>query len=203
MNSLLEENIPGWKEVVHPYRKDAAFWHGVWESAGRPDMGVLRDIMVRTRNQFHYAVRRVKKMSKSIRAKNLLEANETGSVDLLIQMKKIKGVKKAHADLPECVAGVNGEIKIVEAFKNVYYELYNSSSTSDQMVQLKQLLQSEISQNCLNEANRITGAAVKEADCRMKPGKSDVSISYTSDALLNAPDIFFDLLAPVPEQYRH
>ena len=74
----VEENIPGWKEVVHPYRKYAAFWHGVWESAGRPDRGVLRDIMVRTRNQFHYAVRRIKKMSKSIRAKKLLEASETG-----------------------------------------------------------------------------------------------------------------------------
>ena len=71
----VEENILGWKEVVHPYRKDAAFWHGVWGSAGRPDRGVLRDIMVRTRNQFHYAVRRVKKMSKSIRAKKLLEAS--------------------------------------------------------------------------------------------------------------------------------
>ena len=90
----VEENIPGWKEVVHPYRKDAAFWHGVWESAGRPDRGVLRDIMVRTRNQFHYAVRRVKKMSKSIRARKLLEAGENGSVDLLAEMKKIKGGKK-------------------------------------------------------------------------------------------------------------
>ena len=31
----------------------------------------------------------------------------------------------------------------------------------------------------------------------MKPGKSDVSTSYTSDALLNAPNTFFDLLALV------
>jgi hypothetical protein len=65
------------------------------------------------------------------------------------------------------------------------------------MLELKQLLQSEISGNCLQEANRITGAAVKEAACRMKPGKSDVSTSYTSDALFNAPDTFFDILALV------
>ena len=31
----------------------------------------------------------------------------------------------------------------------------------------------------------------------MKPKKSDVSTSYTSDAILNAPDIFFDILAMV------
>ena len=75
-------------------------------------------------------------------------------------------------------------------------ELYNSSATSYEMVQFKQLLQSEITENCLQEANRITGATVKEAACRMKPGKSDVSTSYTSDALINAPDTF-DLLALV------
>ena len=80
---------------------------------------------------FHYAVRRVKKMSKSLRARKLLDASESGSVDLLSEMKKIKGGKKVHADLPECLAGVSGEANIVEAFKNVYSELYNSSSTSD------------------------------------------------------------------------
>ena len=31
----------------------------------------------------------------------------------------------------------------------------------------------------------------------MKPSKSDVSSSYTSDAILNAPDVFFDYLALV------
>ena len=92
------------------------------------------------------------------------------------------------------MGGVAGETKIVEVFKTVYSELYNSSNTVDQMTDLKQLLQSEISDSCLQHADRITGAVVKEAACRMKPGKSDVSTSYTSDALLNAPDTFFDLL---------
>jgi hypothetical protein len=65
-------------------------------------------------------------MSKSIRAKKLLEASESGSVNLLAEMKRIKGGKRSCADLPECVAGFNGEKKIVEAFKNVYSELYYS-----------------------------------------------------------------------------
>ena len=44
---------------------------------------------------------------------------------------------------------------------------------------------------------KVTGNIVKTAACRMKPGKADVSMSYTSDAILNAPDYFFDLLAMV------
>jgi hypothetical protein len=86
----VERAIPGWKEVVEPYKEDAIFWHGVWQSAGRPSGGVLKEIMTRTRNQFHYAVRRVKKMSSSLRARRLSEASETGSCELLQEMKKIR-----------------------------------------------------------------------------------------------------------------
>ena len=33
----VENVIPGWSEVVAPYKKDAAFWHFLWREAGRPD----------------------------------------------------------------------------------------------------------------------------------------------------------------------
>ena len=61
----VERVIPGWKDIVQPYRDDAKFWSSVWQSAGRPSHGVLKDLMSRTRNQFQYAIRRVKKMSNS------------------------------------------------------------------------------------------------------------------------------------------
>ena len=59
------------------------------ESAGRPNRGALRDIMARTRNQYHYCIRRIKKMAGSIRARKLFEASEDVSLDLLKEMKKI------------------------------------------------------------------------------------------------------------------
>ena len=191
----VERAIPGWKEVVEPYKEDAIFWHGVWQSAGRPSRGVLKEIMTRTRNQFHYAVRRVKKMSSSLRARRLLEASETGSCELLQEMKKIRGDKKACGDLPDSVGGASGEQDIVEEFRKVYFALYNSSDTSENMTELKDELKALITS--AEDANLITGKAVKEAAARMKAKKSDVSGSYTSDAILNAPDIFFDHLALV------
>ena len=84
----IEQAIPGWKEVVEPYKKDAVFWHGVWQSADRPRQGELKNLMTRTRNQYHYAVRRVKKMANSIRARRLLEASEKSSCALFAEMKK-------------------------------------------------------------------------------------------------------------------
>ena len=74
----------------------------------------MKEIMTRTRNQFHYAKRRVKKMSSSLRAKRLLEESEQGSCELLKEMKKIRGDKKAYGDLPNSVGGVSGEENIVE-----------------------------------------------------------------------------------------
>ena len=32
----VEQAIPGWREMVKPYKKDAVFWHDVWQSADRP-----------------------------------------------------------------------------------------------------------------------------------------------------------------------
>ena len=44
---------------------------------------------------------------------------------------------------------------------------------------------------------KITGEKVKEAAGLMKSGKADVTGGYSSDAILNGPDILFDKLAAV------
>ena len=82
----MEKSILGWREEVEPYKQDAIFWH-----EGRPSRGNLKDFMAQTRNQYHYSIRRVKNISESICAQRLLEASENGSVELLEEMKKIKG----------------------------------------------------------------------------------------------------------------
>ena len=77
----------------------------------------------------------------------------------------------------------------MEEFKNVHCSLYNSAETNDDMAKLKEDVRSLITDT--SDADIVTGKAVKEAATRMKPKKSDVSGSYTSEAILNAPDIFF------------
>ena len=56
-------------------------------------------------------------MSGEIKVRKLFEASETGYVELLKEMKNIKGAKKTHHDLPDIVAGVTGENLIVEEFR--------------------------------------------------------------------------------------
>jgi hypothetical protein len=54
-----------------------------------------------------------------------------------------------------------------------------------------------VGEESLEEVLKVTGAFVKKAACKMKLGKGDVTEGYTSDAILNAPDILFDQLAMV------
>ena len=191
-------SIPGWKEEVEPFEDSARFWHAVWRSAGRPNTGVLHSIMARTRNSFHYAIRRARKRADLIRAEKLFESSEVGSMNLLQELKKVRKGGKAAADLPDNVAGSNGEEEIVDKFREVYSTLYNSWGSEKEMENIKQkvagLVQTEGS---LAEVQKLTGQVVKKAACRMKPAKSDVSGSFSSDALLHAPDSLFDILALV------
>ena len=58
-------------------------------------------------------------------------------------------------------------------------------------------MESRIEPDSVLEANLITGDVVKAAVSRLKPGKGDVTGSYTSDAIKACPDSFFQCLADV------
>ena len=90
----VSQSVPGWREHVEPFRNDSVFWHAVWRSAGCPRHGDLFENVKRSRNLYHYSIRKVKNSADTIRAQKLLEASETSSVDLLKEMKKIRGNNK-------------------------------------------------------------------------------------------------------------
>ena len=119
--------------------------------------------MSRTRNIYHYAIRKVKKLSEKIRASNLLEASLQGDIKLLKEMKKVKGGKKESLDLPECVEDAESPEEIVEKFREVYEELYNSADTSETVNLLKDSISKMIDNNSLYDVNKVTPDVVKKA----------------------------------------
>ena len=112
-------------------------------------------------------------------------------------MAKVKGSKKFREDLPDVVSGVTGEGAIVEEFKKVYNELYNSFDTSEAMRELRGLVQGKVNLDSVLEINLITVEVVQRAVARLKSGKGDITGSYTSDAIKACPDSFFQCLASV------
>ena len=132
----VSQAVPGWREEVEPLRQESLFWHAVWRSAGRPRNG-LHEAMKRTRYRYHHAVREVRKRAGEICARNLLEASENGNMELLKEMKRIKGCKKSKLDLPENVEGACGEVNIVEKFRDFYESVYNSSESNEALEHIK------------------------------------------------------------------
>ena len=60
-------SVPGWKDQVESFKQDSIFWHAVWSSAGSPKLGGLFEMMKKSRNVYHYVIRKVKKESDLIR----------------------------------------------------------------------------------------------------------------------------------------
>ena len=61
----------------------------------------------------------------------------------------------------------------------MYEDLYNSAESSHAMHAIKAKLQTMIGPNCMIEVDKVTGASVKQACSKMKPGKAEVTGSFT------------------------
>ena len=194
---LVSGCVPGWKEEVKPLQEEARLFYSLWQSAGKPHRGDLFSAMARSRNQYHYAVRRVRRSRNLQRAKKLFEASLQGDMELIKEMRNVKRGCRVGDELPDNVGGVDGEVNIVEKFREVYSALYNSATTKDEVNIIKEKLSSLIDAGSVDEVKKITGNKVKEAAGFLKLGKADVSEGFTSDAILNGPDILFDQLATV------
>ncbi len=52
--------IPNWNIDIEPLKDKAMFWNAVWQSAGRPINTTLHSIMKKSRNVYHFHIRKKK-----------------------------------------------------------------------------------------------------------------------------------------------
>ena len=95
--------VPGWSDDVMPFRGDAMFWHAVWKSSGKPLNNSTHHTMKRTRNLYHYAIRKCKKSVELIRKNKLLDACINGKGDIFDEFRKIRNKR----DFPQTTDGSN------------------------------------------------------------------------------------------------
>ena len=56
--------FPGWLKEVQPLKNVAAFLGAIWKENGRPHTGIVSDIYMRCRHEYHYTIRFIKKKGK-------------------------------------------------------------------------------------------------------------------------------------------
>ena len=179
---------PGWNVQVRPFRENARFWFSVWLSAGKPLNCELHKIMRRTKNLFHYQVKKCKKAEEQIKREKLLAAvlNSDSDVDLF---KEIKSMRKAKATTANKIDDKTEDIE--EHFAGIYKSLYNSVDDYDDLVEVSKIIDSKISNKSVDEVEKVTPELIKKAVKRIKSNKSDPVLDITSDCLKNAPDDLF------------
>ena len=195
-NNKTKKNVPGWAENVRPFRENALFWSQVWKSAGRPINTELHKIMKRTKNIFHYQVRKCKKAEDFIKRNKLLDACINGNGNIFAEIKKMRKSKPVVATSMD-----NENEDIPNHFKEIYCKLYNSANDKDDMKVLKSEVEGSINHSQLDDVDKVTAEVVKEAAGRLKDNKTDPTFLFSSDCLKNGPDRLFNYLSVAIKSY--
>ena len=194
--SAKKPSIPGWNDLVKPYKDDSFFWHQVWVSAGRPINNVLHSVMKRTRNLYHFHLKKCKKAENSIRRNKLLDACLNGNGNIFAEIKKMRMSE------PVVASTMDGKKeKIEEHFKNVYENLYNSVDDEDNISDIMNDVNDGINDSHLFDVKKVTPGVVKATTMQLQDCKSDPVHIFNSDCLKNAPDLFFQHLSSVIKSF--
>ena len=122
INRINKKISPGWSDLVRPHHENAMFWNAVWKSAGKPLNNSLHNIMKRTRNLYHYAIRKCKRTVEHLKKDKLLNKCMSGNNNIFEEIRKMR---KTVDHTPDKIDGYNNSAK---RFGDVYQKLYNSTN---------------------------------------------------------------------------
>ena len=181
--------IPGWNDVVRPFNENANFWSAVWKSAGKPLNNELHKIMKRTRNIYHYAIRKCKRATEYIKKEKLLNSCISGQNNVFDEIRKMR---RTGDNIPVKIDGCD---KPAERFGEVYKELYNSAGDSVEMNKLLNVINSKISHDDLIEVDRVTTDVISDAIKGIRSNKNDPVFTFNSDCIKQAPNSLYQHIA--------
>ena len=182
--------IMDWKKQVQPFRDNAMFWHAVWISAGRPINTAVHQVMKRTRNIYHYQIRKSRRMTECIRKNTLLDACINNNGDIF---KEIRKLRRTSPTVSSVIDGNNSNIE--SHFADVYKKLYNSVDDAESLSRIHRRLNDSINEGSLVQVNKITPQLIQLAISKLKNDKTDPVFQFTSDCLKNAPRILTEHFA--------
>ena len=196
--SEAKKRTPGWNSEVKPFRDEARFWFSIWLSAGKPLNCELHSVMKRTKNVFHYQVKKCRKAEDQIKKEKLLSAvlDPDSNIDLHSEIKKMRRSKATTANTID-----EKTDNIEEHFAGLYETLYNSVDDYDDLIKVSEILESKIDSASNSEVVKVTPTLISEAVKHIKPGKSDPVYDFSSDCLKNAPVELFSHLSNIIKSF--
>ena len=182
--------IPNWKDEIEPYRENAHFWNAIWISAGKPLNCQLHTIMKKTRNRYHLLIRKKQRLLDRIKRDEMIDACLRNDTNIFDMMKK---KRKCGNTVPTSIDGETDDIPRYLASK--YEKLYSCVDDSENIKSLERELEVKITQEDVNFVHKIKPCVLKTCVRKLKHGKRDPIFKFSSDFLINSPDILFQLLS--------
>ena len=182
-----EKRQPGWLQLVKPFQEDARFYHAIWQSYGKPLDCPSHTAMKRSRNAYHYAVRRLKRNADSIKDDKLLDHCISGnSTNVIKELKKQNPTSQPHISSMD---GNTGDQNITNHFCDTYKHLYQKHGPSDSLNSQINILNANLNNDSYSEVDKLTSGIVYQAFKTLKSCKNDNIYNFKSDAFINGKDI--------------
>ena len=181
----LRKPVLGWTEHVKPYQLESIFWHSIWISLGKPRYGDSFWNMIHSKNQYKYAVRRLKRAQNKLQNDKFVSSITKGGVNIFQEIKKYRGVRSTISSIVDEEVGATN---IANHFATIYSGLYNKVELGDRLENISRDLEENINAQSQYQVDRVTKDLVKEAMRRMKPKKSDAVFDMVSDFYINGPE---------------
>ena len=156
----------------------------------------LHKVMKRTRNIYHFQVKKCKKSEDIIKRNFLLDSCLNGNGNIFAELKKMRKGKPVVATSMD-----NEQNNIPNHFKGIYSKLYNSTNDKDELNAIKSEVEMKINLTHLADVEKVTADVVKEATGCLKDNKTDPIYSFSSDCLKSGPDVLFNHLSLAIKSY--
>ena len=131
--------------------------------------------MKKTKNTFHYQIRRCRRLEDFIKNQKIVENSFESDADLLEEIKKQRSDCK---DDDVTIDGASGKI-IPNEFAKVYKELFNREHDENQINSILNKLNLDITAESLQNVDKINTVTIKEALDKIKPKKSDPTWDFS------------------------
>lgn len=181
-----KSNKPYWNSIVREKQKDSLFWGRIWRECGQPRDGFVADIMRKTKREYHYAARYIKRNEDTLRKMKMSECLLFNrDRDFWMESKKMRDmrVNPPHVD-NKCDPN-----EISDIFANKYKNLYNSVPPKESaMTEIEKQIHEGLKQTSAKEYV-VTYDDVKSAIRSLKPEKSDGDLGLWSNHIIHGGDI--------------
>ena len=103
----IKNPIPGWTEHVKSYQEESRFWYSIWLSLGNPAYGQVYNNMRHNKNQYKYAVRRLKRAQNKIQNDKFISSILEGGVHIFQEIRKFRGIRSTVSSLIDNEVGTS------------------------------------------------------------------------------------------------